>query len=149
MNQRTFDTLLTSAVIERAPSSDKQTLGRLRYRVGKTDIAFECKTLELPWLLNENRVSCIPTGIYEVVQRESPTHGLCYHVKRIGKDQVDGREWILIHVVNFVKDLRGCIGVGDSHTDINNDGYKDVTNSRNTLKKMLDILPVKFYMKVK
>ena len=44
-----------------------------------------------------------------------------------------GRSGVCIHKGNYFTQILGCIIVGDSHTDINKDGYKDVTNSGKTL----------------
>ena len=74
------------------------------------------QTLELPWLANQQNVSCIPTapglmdepnGTYEVIRWKSPTRGDCFKVL-----DVFGREGILIHAGNTAKDTQGCILVG-------------------------------------
>ena len=98
---------------------------------------FECVTLELPWKGNKTNISCIPRGIYHVSHRESEKYGSHLHV-----EDVKGRSYILIHVANYVSQLRGCIALGSSFADINRDGIIDVTSSRNTLKKLVDIVPI-------
>jgi len=52
--------------------------------------------------------------------------------------EVDGRSWILIHAGNFTSQILGCILVGVEHRDFNGDGITDITNSRETLRKLLD-----------
>lgn len=100
---------------------------------------FRCYTLELPWRDNQKSVSCIPEGTYECEKHFSPTHGLCISVKH-----VVGRTHILIHVGNFIKETQGCVLVGDSIRDINNDGVPEVTSSAKTLEKLLGKLPDQF-----
>lgn len=96
-------------------------------------------TVELPWNDNKVRSSCIPEGTYTVNRREGSdsrnfkyTH---YHVTN-----VPDREWILFHIANYTRDLLGCIGPGKHHKDIDKDGIKDVTNSADALRIMLDTL---------
>ena len=66
---------------------------------------FICHTIELPWLDNSPRRSCIPEGRYEVVRRWSPRHKAHFWIRN-----VPGRELILIHPANNApKELKGCI----------------------------------------
>jgi hypothetical protein len=120
----------------------KQTLGMLTVYENLRDI-FQCKTLELPWKDNASNISCIPAGKYNCVKRFSKKYGWHFHV--LG---VKGRSFILIHQANFVRQLRGCIAVGKSHTDIDGDGLKDVTSSKDTMKKLLGILPEEFELEI-
>ena len=113
---------------------DKQTLGRLIY-----DNKFMCHTLELPWKDNQHNISCIPEGTYKVTRRISAKHGLHFEIH-----DVKNRSYILIHSANFVSQLRGCVAVGDGLKDINNDGLKDVINSKKTLEMLLEELPQEF-----
>lgn len=119
--------------IKRIEFDDKQTLGELTFG------EFSCKTLELPWLNNERKISCIPTGEYEVIKRESAKYGSHFYVTN-----VEDRSYILIHAGNYNKHTLGCILVGDKHLDINGDGYRDVTNSKLTMQELNDILPQVF-----
>lgn len=75
-----------------------------------------CKTIERPWLDNQQRVSCIPDGEYDLIPHQSPRFGQCYAIDGeqhgvtiFGPSQ---RTHILIHVANRVDQLQGCIGVG-------------------------------------
>ena len=120
--------------IKRQESCEKQTLGTLYYE-GKE----VCKTLELPWLENQRRVSCIPKGTYKVVKRYSQKYKHHFHIL-----DVENRDWILIHHGNYYTDILGCILVGKSHTDINGDGLLDVTSSVATMKILNDLLPDNF-----
>lgn len=114
------------------------TLGRLSFG------NFKCFTLELPWNNNLNDISCIPEGKYEAFKRKSPKNGLCVELK-----SVKGRTNIQIHSGNYTRQIEGCILTGDSIKYLDNDGIPDVTNSRNTLDKMLALLPDVFYVDVR
>lgn len=120
-----------------------QVLGNLLVIEG-TDTLFQCKTLELPDLNNERRKSCIPEGIYTVIKHTSPNFGPCFWVQN-----VPNRDEILIHPANYKSDLLGCIGVGESHIDINGDGLKDIANSKKTLEKLLKVLPNTFQLVIR
>ena len=123
-----------------------QTLGTLimakdkKYISNDSNIEYsefisECKTLELPWLDNHPFISCIPAGEYWIKRRWSPKLG--NHLKVL---DVPDRTDILIHSLNFYTQTQGCIGVGKRLVDINNDGWKDITNSRETLNIILSFL---------
>jgi hypothetical protein len=67
--------------------------------------AIICYTIELPWLNNKHRVSCIPEGRYEIRMRYSLKYRS--HMQLM---DVKERELILIHPANnAVKELKGCI----------------------------------------
>ena len=98
------------------------------------DLLFECHTLEPPDLNNQENISCIPEGEYECTIKKSPKYGNCFHIKNV-KDRAN----ILIHHGNYKSNTKGCILVGLNLTDINNDGLVDVTDSKNTRKKLESI----------
>jgi len=100
---------------------------------------FDFYTLELPWLGNEKKVSCIPTGEYEVMKRQSPSNGNCFELLSVPE-----RDNIQIHAGNFYTDILGCVLVGSSFGDVNKDGYLDVVNSRATLKSLVEMMPQHF-----
>ena len=129
--------------IKRINKSDDQILGILTIFDKHNFPFWECRTLELPDKDNQRRISCIPDGEYEVIKRWSEKYGNHFHIL-----DVDGRDYILIHAANFVRQLLGCIAVGLSHTDIDGDGLRDVTSSKNTLKQLNEILPKRFNLKI-
>lgn len=64
-----------------------------------------CFTIELPWLLNQHNISCIPEGKYELKKRVTQKRG--QHLLVVN---VKSRDGILIHPANDAKkELRGCI----------------------------------------
>ena len=126
----------------------KQSIGTLIAFDENGGEVFNCKTLELPWKKNENRVSCIPVGSYNVHKRHS------YESYSFGYDHfliqnVSGRSYILIHAGNYYTHTAGCVLVGERLLDINYDGYKDVTNSRDTLAELLKVTPENFIIEIR
>lgn len=64
-----------------------------------------CNTIELPWKMNETKVSCVPEGNYLLRKRYSTKHQ--WHLELVG---VPNRDLILIHPANNAqKELNGCI----------------------------------------
>lgn len=86
-----------------------------------------CYTIELPWLGNQKRISCIPEGEYILQKRFSPKFQWHLHLKN-----VPGRDLILIHPANDAKmELLGCIAPVTLHT-----GIGKGSSSRKALEKM-------------
>ena len=104
---------------------------------------YELRTLELPWKDNSKQQSCIPVGEYDVIKRVSAKFGNHFHILN-----VPNRDYILIHSANYVRQLLGCIAVGYSHTDIDGDGLRDVTESLSALRNLNDILPKSFKLEI-
>lgn len=69
------------------------------------DGVFLCATIELPWINNEKKVSCIPEGRYYLRKRHSTRFNWHIEVK-----DVPDRKHILFHPANnALKELKGCI----------------------------------------
>jgi len=135
---------MRNLLITRTVYEAKQTLGE-GYVLGEAVAPlFQFKTLELPWLNNQQKISCIPTGTYKVVKRTSPKYGNHFHIL-----DVPGRSFILIHHGNYYSDVLGCILPGEHFRDLNKDGYLDVTNSRNTMNRLLYWLPDEFELTIR
>ena len=127
------------AILKRLDEDNKQSLGHLAVFSG-TKTVFEAASLELPWLDNEQSISCIPVGDYICTRRHSVKYGWHWKVTEKNGDEVRGRSFILIHVGNFHRDTRGCIVLGVDHIDVDNDGYKDVTSSKATMKQLNNVI---------
>jgi hypothetical protein len=102
-------------------------------------------SLERGWRDNQNNVSCVPEGEYDLKLEWSP---------RFGKDLwelygVPGRSECKFHVANYWNQLNGCIALGRKHKDINSDGDPDVTSSRITMGEFHDALAGQSQSKVK
>ena len=109
------------------------TVGILNYK------DFRCCTLELPDLNNQQNVSCIPAGRYQCKKIISPSLGACIEIS-----DVLNRTYIRIHSGNYTRNILGCVLVGDSIKDIDRDGILDVARSKNTLDKLMAVLPDSF-----
>lgn len=71
-----------------------------------------CYTIELPWLDNQPRASCIPEGTFHLVKRYSPKFHRHLHLT-----DVPGRALILLHPANHaLRELKGCIAPVSSLT---------------------------------
>ena len=114
-------------------------MGQLFVLNERMEIVFRCFTLELPWKKNERKVSAIPEGTYKVVKRHSAKYKNHLHLLN-----VPGRDMILIHEANYVRELLGCIAVGEKRMDIDKDGLIDVTASVATKTKLLGFLDKEF-----
>lgn len=90
-----------------------------------------CYTIELPWLGNQRRISCIPTGEYVLQKRFSPKFKWHLHLQN-----VPGRDLILIHPANDArKELLGCIAPVNVHT-----GIGKGSSSRKALEKLKSLV---------
>ena len=64
-----------------------------------------CNTIELPWKMNETKVSCVPEGKYFIRKRYSQKFK--WHLEIVG---VENRSLILFHPANnALLELNGCI----------------------------------------
>lgn len=94
---------MKNIVLKRISFRDDGTFGVLM----DEDLPF-CLTVELPWLNNEQNVSCIPSGVYVCKRIISPTFGETFEITG-----VPNRTHVLFHVANTVDDLKGCVGLGE------------------------------------
>jgi hypothetical protein len=104
-------------------------------------VRMQCNTLELPDLGNQQNVSCIPEGKYDVAKIYSPKKGMSFLLY-----DVPGRSSIMIHKGNYNSDTQGCILPGYGFEDINDDGNLDVIGSTATMNKLLNIMPNEFIL---
>jgi hypothetical protein len=90
-----------------------------------------CYTIELPWLGNQRRISCIPEGEYVLQKRFSPKFNWHLHLRN-----VPGRDLILIHPANDAKkELLGCIAPVTQHS-----GVGKGRSSRKALEKLKSLV---------
>lgn len=122
----------------------EQTFGKFQQLLDKR-IVFEVDTLELPWKDNQRNISCIPEGEYLVRMVRFSKSFPYPHYEVLN---VPDRSGIKIHRVNFVKDLRGCIGPGLGRVDIDMDGLSDVVRSTMALNSMIERLPKEFMLNI-
>lgn len=122
-------------LLERVLESNKQVLGDFYVLNDLDHILEHFRSLELPYLNNRRRVSCIPLGKYIAKKHISPKFGECLWLQ-----DVECRSEILVHAGNFHTQILGCILIGLDFSDINNDGYLDVTSSRAAMRKLMALL---------
>ncbi|MGV7234622.1 MAG: DUF5675 family protein [Nitrosomonadaceae bacterium] len=123
--------------IHRDPDRTRQTTGQAYLFEGEdSGIMWKCFTLELPWKDNKARESCIPDGKYTCKFTYSPKYKRNMYLI----DKVPNRSGIRIHSANYFFQLLGCISMGETLTDINGDGLRDVTASRKTITEFEAIM---------
>lgn len=128
--------------LTRLVHEDKQTLSRFYLFNGVNEV-FKCAILELPDRDNKRSISRINSGVYTCVERWSNKYNWHYILK-----DVEGRDYILIHFGNYHTDTRGCLLAGANFADINKDGYRDVTSSKRTMRKLMAIAPKQFELTI-
>lgn len=128
------------AKLIRLCDNGKQTIGTLVIFNEKNNPIATFPTLELPYLDNKRKISCIKTGTYNLSLVDSPKFGKqgFYHVTQNG-NEVEGRSAIGLHRGNYNTDTQGCILVGYRHLDNNKDGNLDVINSKLAFTELVSI----------
>jgi hypothetical protein len=116
---------------------DKQTLSTVFVLNESGDLIFKCYLIELPWLNNLKRKSCIPESTYIIEKRKSHEDGSRFGYDHLEVLDVPNRFEIKWHIANYVRDLLGCGGPGLDKADIDNDGLIDVTSSRLALETLI------------
>jgi hypothetical protein len=123
-------------LIIRTAENEKQTIGTGLVFDNLGRLLYQFASLELPYLANSRKISCIPVGNYKIVKRRSERYGTHFHIQDVAK-----RDLILMHVGNYHFNSSGCILVGREHKDINQDNLLDVVNSTVTMRDLLRICP--------
>ena len=90
---------------------------------------FKSVSLERGWINNQNSVSCIPEGVYNLVLEYSP---------RFKKDLweikgVPGRSECKFHTANYWWQLNGCIALGKHEDNLDQDPVMDIAASGPTM----------------
>lgn len=124
-----------SLILERNKSTLHSTTGKLLLVDNKTNLILQLQTLERPWIFNERKVSCIPTGTYLVKRHVSPKFGQCFKIQ-----DVKGRSDILIHSGNVVNDTLGCVLVGLTSSSVDYSSSAVIYNSRKAMAVLLALI---------
>lgn len=108
-------------------------------------------TLERPWIpdpLHNGGLSfesCVPEGLYKLVQHFRPTGELCLalvnsdnNVYHYEPNWGHGRYLILIHAANYAHEVVGCIAPGLARTIYNNRVM--VTSSREAMRRLHSVV---------
>jgi hypothetical protein len=130
-------------LIIRTSENTRQTIGTGLVFDNLGRLLYQFATLELPFLANARKISCIPPGTYKVDKRRSERFGSHFHIT-----DVANRNLILMHVGNYHFNSTGCILVGREHKDINRDGLLDVVNSTVTMHDLVRICPLSFELEI-
>jgi len=97
-------------------------------------------TCEPAWENNKRKISCIPSGVYDIEIIESKKFGQCIWVK-----DVPNRSGILIHQGNTKFDTEGCILIGTEvrvqiYNKKHNEYAMGVINSQKAKREMLELI---------
>ena len=114
--------------VRRTSDDGIATIGKLEVLNPQNKVIKTYKTIERPWLQNQNRVSCIPPGTYNFVKSKANNNPKLGDVLRLTNPPF--RNGILVHVGTKPTDSEGCI----LPTQL------DGTNSRSAMKEILDFL---------
>lgn len=101
-----------------------------------------CFSLELPWLDNLKRRSCVPSGDYTANVEH---HKLLGQVARLS--DVPERSGILIHSANFARELEGCIAPAmrfDKEA-----GVMAGLDSKKALQKIFNLISQRFTLQIR
>ncbi len=102
--------------------------------------------MELPDKNNARSISCIPEGVH-LCRKEAYTEKHPYPHFRL--PNVHGRSGILVHKITYVSGLKGCIGVGEAHKDLNKDLVPDMVGSSLALNKLYATMPDEFELEIR
>lgn len=127
-------------------------MGKLSFSTPVEDFAAD--TMERPWVPTPlcrggaSGRSCVPEGIYKLERHNSEAHPNTWAlvnpdldvVHWEDRDRPNLRALVLIHVANWVRELRGCIAPGFGRM-VGDDGLHQVTQSRRAMIELKRLLP--------
>jgi len=116
--------------IHRIWQDENQTSGTCTIIDDDNFPTFTSLSLERGWKGNQNNISCIPKGVYDVVLEYSPR----FNMKLWEIKGVPNRSECKFHASNYWYQLNGCVALGLRYKLLNNDNYRDVTSSKDTMK---------------
>lgn len=120
----------------RTDGDKNQTSGIILVRDSDGKVLYDCKCIERGWQDNKSNVSCIPEGTYPIKLDYSPKFKtMLWEIYG-----VPGRAECKIHQANYWFQLNGCIAPGNKLKDLNGDGYRDVTSSREALAEFHKVM---------
>ena len=132
-----------SLVLERNKSTLHSVTGKLLLLDNKNNLILRLQTLERPWVFNERKISCIPTGTYLVKRHISPKFGQCFKIQ-----DVKGRSDILIHSGNVVNDTLGCVLVGLTSGTVDDSDTAMVYSSRKAMAVLLALIDKEIVLQI-
>ena len=132
-----------SLVLERNKSTLHSVTGKLLLLDNKNNLILQLRTLERPWVFNERKISCIPSGTYLVKRHISPKFGQCFKIQ-----DVQGRSDILIHSGNVVSDTIGCVLVGLTKGSGVDNEPPMICNSRKAMAVLLALIDKEIVLQI-
>lgn len=121
---------MKTVLLHRYWQDENQSLSSTVVLDEQNRVRFSGVTLERGWRNNQQNISCIPAGVYELVYEWSDKFEMMlWEIKG-----VPNRSECKFHSANFWYQLNGCISPGRRPKYLDNDRYLDVTDSVNTLK---------------
>lgn len=103
-----------------------------------------CHTMEKPWLQNQNDISCIPAGLYDMNYRVSPSKGETFYFSNpklnVTLDTEGTRTYVQIDKANVQSELLGCIAVGADFSYFADKGEQAVIKSKTTKLMLMELL---------
>ncbi|HET8735198.1 MAG TPA: DUF5675 family protein [Pricia sp.] len=109
-----------------------QTFGTLVVFDNTNRPVYASAVIERGYVEGDHYNSCFVAGTYPLIWEWSPKFGeMLWEIK-----ETPHKTECKIHVANTYKQLQGCICPGIKMKDIDNDGYIDVTSSRDTLDQL-------------
>jgi hypothetical protein len=127
---------MKTVIVDRYWTDENQSSGACMVLNEEGIPEFTSLSLERGWRDNQNMISCLIEGEYDLVYEYSAKFDrFLWEIKG-----TPGRSECKFHSANFWKQLNGCIALGLKLKDIDNDGYYDITNSRNTMKAFHQVL---------
>lgn len=122
--------------ITRLFSDDNQTSGICVIYDENRFPLFSALSLERGNRNNARNISCIPLGEYPLVLEYSPRFdAYLWEIKG-----VPNRTECKFHTSNYWYQLNGCVALGLKYKKLNSDNYRDLTNSRNTMRAFHNVL---------
>ena len=132
-----------SLVLERNKSTLHSVTGKLLLLDNKNNLILQLRTLERPWVFNERKISCIPSGTYLVKRHISPKFGQCFKIQDV-KERSD----ILIHSGNVVNDTLGCVLVGLTSGTVDDTDTAMVYSSRKAMAVLLALIDKEIVLQI-
>ena len=98
---------------------------------GECKRVFKSVSLERGWVNNQNNISCIPEGVYDLVLEWSPRFKTdLWEIKG-----VQNRSECKFHAANYWWQLNGCIALGKYEAELDSDPVMDIAASKITMER--------------
>ena len=127
---------MKTVIVRRFKITDKYAYGHCFVENTEGIVDYTGASLEKGWNDNKANISCIPRGTYELKYEYSNK----FEKKLWEIYGVDGRSECKFHVAHDVKQLEGCIALGEAHVNFDSDPELEVNYSVKTLNKLHEMM---------